>query len=82
MMTKPDEERFLDDLGRSSRALSDYMGLGLQIAASFAFFVLLGYWADSRLGTSPWLFLFGVLLGMFGMALLLMKVVRAANRKK
>ncbi len=81
-MTKPDEERFLDDLGRSSRALSDYMGLGLQIAASFAFFVLLGYWADSKLNWSPWLFLLGVLLGMVGMVLLLMKVVRAANRKK
>lgn len=81
-MTKPDEERFLDDLGRSSRALSDYMGLGLQIAASFAFFVLLGYWADTQLGTSPGGFLFGVFVGMVGMALLLMKVVRAANRKK
>ena len=81
-MKRADEERFLDDLGRSSRALSDYMGLGLQIAVSFAFFVLLGYWADSKLGTSPWLFLFGVLIGMVGMALLLLKVVRAANKKK
>ena len=81
-MKKADEERFSENLGRSARALSDYMGLGLQIAASFAFFVLLGYWADARLGTTPWLFLFGVFVGMVGMALLLMKVVRAANKKK
>ena len=82
MMQKPDDERFSDNLGRSARALSDYLGLGLQIAASFVFFVFIGYWADSKFGTSPWLFLFGVLVGMVGIALLLMKVVRAANRKK
>ena len=81
-MKQADDERFSENLGRSARALSDYMGLGLQIAASFAFFVLLGYWADTKLGATPWLFLFGVFVGMVGMALLLMKVVRAANKKK
>jgi F0F1-type ATP synthase assembly protein I len=82
MKPKPDGERFADNLGRSARALSDYMGLGLQIAASFVFFVMLGYWADSQFGTSPLLFLAGVLVGMVGMGLLLMKVVKAANKKK
>lgn len=81
-MTNPDEERFSEQFGRSARALSDYMGLGLQIAASFVFFVLLGYWADSQLGTSPLLLLVGVVIGMVGMSLLLMKVVRSANKKK
>ncbi|NMW20469.1 MAG: AtpZ/AtpI family protein [Chlorobiaceae bacterium] len=81
-MTKPDEERFPDQFGRSVRAISDYMGLGIQIAVSFVFFVFLGYWADGRLGTSPLLLLAGVLLGMVGMALVLMKVVRQANKKK
>ena len=64
------------------RAISDYMGIGLQIALSFALFVLLGYWADGKLGTSPLLLLAGVVLGMAGMALVLMKVVRQANKKK
>ncbi|MEI8186429.1 MAG: AtpZ/AtpI family protein [Chlorobiaceae bacterium] len=81
-MTKHDQERFGDQFGRSVRAISDYMGIGLQIAVSFAFFVFLGYWADGRLGTSPLLFLAGVVLGMAGMALVLMKVVRQANKKK
>lgn len=81
-MHNPEEERFSDQFGRSARALSDYLGLGLQIAASFAFFVLLGYWADGKLGTSPLLLLVGVVLGMVGMALVLMKVVRQANKKK
>ena len=81
-MTKPDEERFSDQFGRSVRAMSDYMGIGLQIAVSFAFFVLAGDWADGRFGTSPLLLLAGVVLGMFGMSLVLMKVVRKANKKK
>ncbi len=81
-MLMPDKERFPDKFGRSIRAMSDYMGIGLQIAASFAFFVFLGYWADSKIGTSPLLLLAGVVVGMVGMALVLMKVVRAANRKK
>ena len=81
-MRTPDKERFSAQFGRSARATSDYMGLGLQIAASFVFFVLLGYWADSRFGSSPFLLLAGVFVGMAGMVLLLMKVVRSANKKK
>ncbi|HCD35750.1 AtpZ/AtpI family protein [Chlorobium phaeovibrioides] len=81
-MADPGNERFQDNFGRSMRAMSDYIGLGVQIAASFAFFVLLGYWADLQLGTSPWLFLLGVMLGMVGMGLVLMKVLKSANRKR
>ncbi|NTU67817.1 MAG: AtpZ/AtpI family protein [Chlorobiaceae bacterium] len=75
------KDKFTDQFGRSARALSDYFGIGLQIAASFAFFVFLGYWADTKLGTSPLLMLAGVLVGMAGMGLVLMKVVQKANRE-
>lgn len=81
-MKKTEEERFSDQFGRSARALSDYLGMGLQIAVSFAFFVFLGFWADGKLGTSPMLLLLGVMVGFAGMVLVLMKVVRQANRKK
>jgi F0F1-type ATP synthase assembly protein I len=81
-LKKTEEERFSDQFGRSARALSDYLGMGLQIAVSFAFFVFLGFWADSKLGTSPMLLLLGVMVGFAGMVLVLMKVVRQANRKK
>ena len=81
-MKRDYDERFPEQFGRSVRAISDYMGIGLQIALSFALFVLLGYWADGKLGTSPLLLLAGVVLGMAGMALVLMKVVRQANKKK
>ncbi len=81
-MRRDDDERFQDHFGRSVRALSDYLGIGFQIAASFAFFVLIGYWADEQFGTSPLLLLLGALVGMVGMVLVLLKVVRNANRKK
>ena len=75
------KDKFADQFGRSTRAVSDYLGIGLQIAVSFAFFVFLGYWADSKLGTSPLLLLAGVLVGMFGMGLVLYNTVKKANRK-
>ena len=81
-MTSEENEKFSDHFGRSVRALSDYLGIGLQIAISFSFFVLCGYWADEKLGTSPLLLLAGVVAGMVGMALVLMKVVKSANKKK
>lgn len=76
------KDKFTDQLGGSVRAMSEYMGLGLQIAASFSFFVFLGYWADSKLGTSPLLLLAGVVVGMVGMALVLMKTVRKADKDR
>lgn len=82
MKKQQPEERFPDQFGRSIRALSDYLGLGIQIAASFVFFVLAGYWGDEQLGTSPLLLLAGVLAGMAGMVLVLMKTLKTANRKK
>jgi F0F1-type ATP synthase assembly protein I len=81
-MGREEKERFPEKLGNSVRAISDYLGIGLQIAVSFAFFVFLGYWADTQFGTSP-LFLFvGVVVGMGGMVLVLMKIIKIANTKK
>jgi len=80
-MRSGDDERFQDYFGRSVRAMSDYLGIGFQIAASFAFFVLIGYWADQQLGTTPLLMLVGVVFGMVGMVLVLLKVVRKADRE-
>ncbi len=76
------KDKFSEQFGRSARALSDYLGIGLQIAVSFAFFVFLGYWADTKLGTSPLLLLAGVLVGMAGMGLVLMNTIRKAERDR
>lgn len=41
-----------------------YMGLGFELVVPIIAGVLLGYWADSRWGTEPWLTLTGALLGI------------------
>lgn len=78
---KKKKDNFPDSFGTSVRAMSDYMGLGVQIAASFAFFVFLGYEADAYFRTSPLFLLAGVIVGMVGMGLVLAKTARKANRK-
>jgi len=75
------KDKFTEQFGGSVRALSDYLGIGVQIAASFALFVFLGYWGDTKLGTSPLLLLAGVFVGMIGMGLVLMKTIRQANKE-
>lgn len=61
--------------------LGEYIGLGLQIALSFAFFVFIGYWVDGKLGTTPIFLLVGVAMAMTGMILLLLKTAANANKK-
>jgi ATP synthase protein I len=46
------------------RALAPYMGLGLQLALSMAFFAVGGFLLDRWLGTQPCLLLLGVGLGL------------------
>ena len=41
----------------------EYMGVGLQFAASLALFLFVGMWLDRRLGTDPWLMIAGVFVG-------------------
>lgn len=40
-----------------------YASVGLQFAATIGVFAFLGYWADGKLGTDPWLLIVGVFLG-------------------
>jgi len=41
-----------------------YLGLGVEIAASIAIPLLLGYWADTAYGTFPWITVVGVATGL------------------
>ena len=58
------------------RAAGPYLGLGLQLATSVLAFVLLGYWGDRLLGTEPWLFLVGSLLGVTAFIVRIVYLVR------
>jgi len=46
------------------RTVGKYMDLGLTFVVATGGGSLGGYWLDSRLGTTPWLFLAGALLGI------------------
>lgn len=62
-----------------------YLGLGIEIMISMVFFVVLGFFADQWLGTSPWLLLVGVLLSAVATGATLYKTVRemdAATKRK
>jgi F0F1-type ATP synthase assembly protein I len=43
-----------------------YSGIGLELAGATAGLALLGYWIDSKFGTSPWGILIGVAIGIVG----------------
>ncbi len=61
-----------------------YLGLGIEIMISMVLFVVLGYFADGWLGTSPWLLLVGIALSAVATAATLYRTVRemdAASRE-
>ena len=41
----------------------EFLGVGMQFAASIVLFLFVGRWLDDRLGTEPWLLILGVFLG-------------------
>lgn len=63
----PEEKRDKDSSGRAE--LFTYAGLGLQLAATVAIMVYVGYKVDEHFGTAPiWLIIcsfFGVFAGLY-----------------
>ncbi len=49
--------------GRNRPAIGPYMNLGMQLAVAVILGTALGYWLDSKLGTSPLFLLLGVIAG-------------------
>lgn len=58
-----------------------YAGLGMQLALSMAFFVVVGYFLDRWLGTSPWLLVGGAVVGMAAIFVQLFRTVGEMNRQ-
>ena len=62
------------------REAGPYFGLGIELTISMVFFVILGYFADEWLGTSPWLLILGIALSIVATSFTLARVVRESNR--
>lgn len=60
----------------SLRTAGPFIGLGLQIALSIAFFVGGGLFVDTRLGTMPGFTLAGAAVGMVAVFFLLRRLIR------
>ncbi len=62
------------------------IGVGFFIAISIAGGALLGLWLDDKLGTSPWLVLIGLFLGLFtagyGVYTMLLPLLNRKNSPK
>ena len=56
--------------------VAKYLAFGLEIPSTILGGVILGYFADSRLGTSPWLTISGSILGFVGAVFRLIKYLK------
>ena len=62
---------------------AEFMGVGLQLGATFVVFALLGKWLDDKLGTSPWLLLVLVFVGAAaGFTSIYRKVIGSGGSKR
>jgi F0F1-type ATP synthase assembly protein I len=66
---------------RNLASYGDYLGLGIQIAASMVLPLLGGAWLDNRFNTSPWFTLGGALFGIFSIFGIVLKIAFTANHK-
>lgn len=61
--------------------LGPYMGMGFQLAAAMTAFGALGWWLDTRFGTTPWLLAAGAILGATGGMIAVIRTAVAAGKK-
>lgn len=57
----------------------EYLGLGIQIAASLLFPLLAGIWLDNKFELHPWLTVAGALFGIVSVFAIIFKIAWFAN---
>ena len=63
------------------KALALATQLGFAVAGPLVVFIGGGVWADSQLGTKPWLFFLGLILGVVSAGAALYQIATAPSRK-
>ena len=77
---RDDPARKTDPQSRKELNPSDFAGIGLQFAIAVVGFLLLGQWADRKLGTAPVFLLIGVFIGGAGAFYSMYRRISAAQR--
>ena len=62
------------------RLAGRYSAVGIEMAAAVALGTLGGVWLDKKLGTTPWLFWFGLAVGVGAAVRAILRVVREFKR--
>lgn len=65
---------------QGSRDYLRYLSLGVEIAATLALPIGIGFWIDSLWGTSPWFLLGGALCGMLLLLGLMLRLSRSQSK--
>lgn len=74
--------RWVRQRTREAKSVS-LLYVGTTYAGALVFYVLLGYWLDKKLGSSPWLTLVGAVVGAVGGFLWVYReVMRAGERER
>lgn len=68
--------------GRRPRDFGPVLTLGLQLALSVVVFFFLGRWLDQWLGTSPWLMIAGLAVGIAGGFIQFFRTALALGKKE
>lgn len=79
---KNDRLEGLSGFARAMREAEPYLQAGWSLAGAVALGTVVGYLADRKLGTTPWLLIVGASLGIAAGFYALVKAVVQAERKK
>jgi ATP synthase protein I len=75
-------DRQRNELLNSVQAIGPYATLGIELVFFIVVFFFLGRWADSKLGTAPWLMIVGVFMGVGGGLFRFIQTVTVLARKE
>ena len=72
-----EDEKGLSNLAEGYQKASPYIAASTSLVAAVGVFTGLGIWLDRKFGTTPWLTLVGVIVGMTGGFISFFKTVLA-----
>ena len=81
LQADPDEKKN-SKLFEGWRESGSLYGAGVQIAAGIVLMAFIGWWIDTRWGTTPWIMVLGICFGAAAGMYQLVKTVNEINKKE